>query len=260
MITFPGVAASGIDCGNSSSLNATSFTIMAWINRTGAGNTASTGTGGLTAIEPIFMRCVGEADGSNVDGNYGLGYIPGTNQFGADFEDLNTGLNHPFTFTTVQSGSGIYQVAVTYDGGASDPGNWAGFVNGVADGTLTVSSATLNIRKPRNDSIQKVGIGVAINSSGTRTGGWKGDIMEVAFWKDRVLTATEIAAIYSSRVKGYCKQIQPADLKGYWPLNETSDGVTVSTSAGVIKDYSGSANSGTAFGTLTGKAENYLSY
>lgn len=260
MITFPGVAASGIDCGTSVTLNATGFSLMAWVNRTGAGNTASTGTGGLTAIEPIFHRCVAEADGSNVDGNWCIGYIPASNKFGADFEDLNSGLNHPFTFTTAQSGTGIYQCVVTYDGGASDPGHWAGYVNGAADGTATISSATLNVRTPRNDSIQHVGIGVAINSTGTRTGGWKGDIMEVAFWKNQVLTATEVAAIYNAREKGFCKQIQPGALTGYWLLNETTDGATVSTSAGVIKDCSGNANSGTAFGTLTGKAENYLSY
>ncbi len=255
MITFPGVSASGINCGVSSTINATGFTIACWVNRTG-----SSGAGGLTAVEPIFTRLVGEADGSNLDGNYLLGFVPASLKFAADFEDLSTGLNHPFTFNTAQSATGVYHAAVTYDGGASNPGNWAGYVNGVADGTLTVSSATLNVRTPRNDSIQQVGIGVCINSTGTRTGGWKGDIMECAFWKNQVLTAAEIALLYNSKLKGIERQIQPAALTGLWMLDETTDGVTVSTSAGVIKDRSGNANNGTAFGTLTGKAENVLSY
>lgn len=259
MISFPGVAGSGIDCGTSTTLNGTSFSIVAWVYRAGNGITASTGSGGLTAVEPIFHRLVGEADGSNLDGNYSLGFVPASLKFAADFEDKNTGLNHPFTFTTAQSATGNYCVGVTYDGGASDPGNWAGYVNGVADGTKTESSATLNVRTPRDDSIQKVGIGVAINSTGTRTGGWNGMIMEVGFWKNKVLTSTEMALIANARRKGFMRQIQPASLTGYWLLNETSDGATVSTSAGVIRDSIGS-NHGTAFGTLTGRAENYLSY
>lgn len=261
MMSFPGTAATGIDFGTSATLNATSFSISAWVYRAGNGNTAATGTGGLTgttAAEPIYTRGVGQADGSNVDANYFLGLIPASLKFAADFEDLNTGLNHPFIFTTAQSATGLYHVVVTYDGGASNPGNWAGYVNGAADGTATVTSATLNVRKPRNDSIQKVGIGVAINSTGTRTGGWNGNIIEVAFWKDKVITAAEVSAIYNAKLKGHARQIQPAYLNGYWLLGATPDGTTVSTSAGAIKDSSASNNSGTAFGTITGKAEVYL--
>ncbi len=138
-------------------------------------------------------------------------------------------------------------------------GIWTGYVNGVQDGTLTISGIPTFI-DPRSDSIQKVGIGVAINSSGTRTGGWNGLIREVGFWKNKVLTAVEVKAISDAKMKGYMRQIQPASLTGYWMLDETSDGATVSTSAGVIKDRSGNGNHGTAFGTLTGKAENILSY
>lgn len=261
MISFPGVSASGIACGTSTNLNASDFSISAWVSRAGNGITASTGTLGLTgatAAEPIFTRAVGEADGSNVDGNYFLGMIPATLQFAADFEDLNSGLNHPFTFTTVQSATGIFHVAVTYQRDVAGNGQWAGYVNGVADGTGSVVGTT-NVRTPRNDSIQRVGIGVAINSSGTRTGGWNGNIMELAFWKDKVLTAAEISLIATSRIKGMPRQIQPGSLTGYWQLDETADGVTVSTSANVIKDRIGNGN-GTAFGTLTGKADNYLTY
>lgn len=260
MISFPWVAWSWIDCWASTTLNATSFTILAWVSRAWAGVTASTGSGGLTAVEPIFHRLVWEADWSNLDGNYSLGFVPASLKFAADFEDLNTGLNHPFTFTTAQSSTGIYCVAVTYDWWASNPWNWAGYVNGVADGTKTESSATLNVRTPRNDSIQKVGIWVAINSAGTRTGWWNGNIMEIAFWKNRVLSGAEIAMINGARQKWFCRQFYPADLKGYWQLNETSDGTTVSTSAWAIKDISWNGNNGTAFWTLTGRAENYLSY
>lgn len=259
MISFPWTLASWINCWASTSLNGTSFTILAWVYRAGNWATASTGSGGQTAIEPIFMRCVWEGDWSNVDGNWCLWFVPATLKFGADFEDLNSGLNHPFTFTTAQSATGVYLAVVTYDGWASNPWNWAWYVNGVADGTGTVSSATLNVRTPRNNSIQRVGIGVAIKSTWTRTGGWNGMIMECAFWKNKVLTAAEVALIWNARQKGFCRQIQPWSLTAYYLLGETVDWATVSTSANIIRD-SVWTNHWTAFGTLTGKAENYLSY
>lgn len=256
MISLPGTAATGIDCGVSSTLNGDDFSIVVFLKRAGAGNTASTGTGGLTALEPIFMRCVGEADGSNVDGNYGLGFVPATLKFAADFENMATGLNQPFTFTTAQSSTFQGCVAVTYD---HNTGIWTGYVNGVQDGTLTITGIPTFI-DPRSDSIQKVGIGVAINSTGTRTGGWNGNIMEVGFWKNKVLTAAEVKAISDTKIKGFMRQIQKGSLNGYWQLDETADGATVSTSAGVIKDRSGSGNNGTAFGTITAKADVLLSY
>lgn len=254
MILFPGVAASGIDCGAASSVDASSFTISCWVVRTGTGVTGSTGSGGLT-LEPIIMKCVAEAEGSSVDGNFCLGFDPTALKFCADFEDLNNGLNHPFTFTSTRSNNTIYHVAVTYD--VSGSGTWTGYVNGASDGTATVS-ATTNIRTPRNDSIQHLGIGTAINSTGTRTGGWKGNISDVTLW-NTALSATQISALYSSFLKRAGVQIAPSNLTGYWGLNETSDGATVSTSASIIRDQVGT-NHGTAFGTLTGKAENFLSF
>ncbi len=256
MISLPNTAATGIDCGVSSTLNGDDFSIVVFVKRAGAGQTASTGTGGLTAVEPIFMRCVGEADGSNVDGNWSLGFIPATLKFAADFENMATGLNQPFTFTTAQSSTFEGCAAVTYD---HNTGIWVGYVNGVQDGTLTLSGSGTTIQ-PRSDSIQKVGIGVAINSSGTRTGGWNGLIKECGFWKNKVLSAAEVKAISNAKMKGFMKQIQPASLTGYYMLDETPDGATVSTSAGIIKDRSGSGNNGTAFGTITAKAETILSY
>lgn len=253
---MPGTAATGIDCGTSSTLNGDDFSIVVFVKRAGAGNAASTGTGGLTSLEPILMRCVGEADGSNVDGNWGLGFIPGSLKFAADFENMATGLNQPFTFTTAQSSTFEGCVGVSYDHAT---GIWTGYVNGVQDGTLTLSGSGTTIQ-PRSDSIQKVGIGVAINSTGTRTGGWNGTISEAGFWKNKVLTAAEFKAISDAKMKGFMKQIQPGSLTGYWPCNETADGATVSTSAGIILDKSGNSNNGTAFGTITGKAETIMSY
>lgn len=259
MISFPGIASSGINCGTAAILGSTSFTLAAWINRAGNGVIASTGSGGLTNLEPIIFKCVAESEGSTVDGNYCLGYDPTTQKFGGDFEDAASGVNRPFVFTTARGAglTGWMHVAVTYDFSTF---TWAGYVNGVADGTLTLSGALSSAQKqPRNDSIQQFGVGTAINSTGTRTGGWNGFISDVAKWSV-VLTAAEIALLASSRLKGMPAQIRPASLNIYLPMNETADGTTVSTSASIIRDRSANTNHGTAFGTLTGRAENYLSY
>src|SRR6267142_2808219 len=75
-------------------LGAQAFTLELWFMRTGSGVSASTGTGGVTAV-PLVTKGAAQADGSNVDMNYFLGIDAKTRVLTADFEDMNNGLNHP---------------------------------------------------------------------------------------------------------------------------------------------------------------------
>lgn len=74
-------------------LGLTSFTIELWFYRTGTGATASTGTGGVTAV-PLFTKGRGEADGDNRDMNYFLGIRGTDNVLCADYEE-GTGQTSP---------------------------------------------------------------------------------------------------------------------------------------------------------------------
>lgn len=69
-----------------------------------------------------------------------------------------------------------------------------------------------------------------------------GEITEVAIW-DTALTAPQIAQLYDSRIKGLPLQIAPANLKGYWPLDDHPVGTNLHGT--VFKDASGNGNDGT---------------
>ena len=70
-----------VSFGAAPGLGSTTFTIEVAFKRTAAGVTASTGTGGVTAV-PLITKGRGEADGANTDMNWFLG-INAANQLTA---------------------------------------------------------------------------------------------------------------------------------------------------------------------------------
>jgi hypothetical protein len=263
MIQLPNTAGTGINCGTASVfVNSTpSYTLSCWIRRQGAGTTISTGTGGITAGEPIFTAGMAESDTIGLNCVWFLGYIAATNKIQCDFEDLNTGLNHPSTAsTTVFSNFTDYHIALVYNYSSSlNTGSYKLYINGALDNTSYVWSTNDKYRSPDTSSRQLVGIGVGITSNGTRNGAFNGLISDVAMW-NAPLNDDEIALLAASKVKGTPMQIRPQLLKAYWPLNETSDGATAPTAKFSIRDMSGNNRHGSAYGTIIGKAENVLSY
>jgi hypothetical protein len=210
------------DASQTPELGLAEFTVEFWFQRTGTGQTASTGTGGFTGI-PLVTKGRGEAENSNLDMNYFVGIRTSDNVIGVDFEEAGTGpnpgLNHPaFGSTTI--GMGVwYHVAATYDGS-----DWNIYVNGQVDGSANIG------REPRSDSIQHFGVGTAFNSGGSASGRFQGFIDEIRIW-DRALTQPEILAGINSEIAS------ASGLVGRWGLNEGSG----STAA----DSSDSANDGT---------------
>lgn len=89
-----------------------------------------------------------------------------------------------------------------------------------------------------------------------------GIINDVAIW-NVVLSISEISLIYNSKIKYLPLQIQPANIIGYWPMNNGQDGV--SANGATIPDLSGNGkdgagNDGANNTGLTWKAEEVLSY
>lgn len=72
------------------------------------------------------------------------------------------------------------------------------------------------------------------------------------------LTATEIALMAGSKVKGIAYQIQPSNLLLYLPLDECSDGAACTTASG-FRDRKG-ANNFSPTNSPTGSAEAVLTY
>jgi hypothetical protein len=167
--------------GAAPSLGLTTFTLEAWIKRTGTGvETTTSGTtgGGLLHAIPIVTKGRGEADGDDRDMNYFLGIDNATGKLAADFEEGPGGTgplgqNHSIIGDTAVTNNAWHHIAATYGPVGTDSGVWTLYLDGVADGSAVVNEP------PRDDSIQHAAIGSALNSSGAAAGIFAGDIEEV---------------------------------------------------------------------------------
>lgn len=202
-----------ITFGSATNCGGSNFTVMCWFYRMAGGSTASTGSGGM-AMTPLVMKLVGEADGSNLDGNYALGVA--TNRLGGDFENFATGLNKPvFGKTTSLTTNVWYHAAMTYDGA-----NFVLYLNGSPEGTNATATY------PRFDSIQHLGIGRALNSSGTASGAFRGFIEDVRIW-DVALTAGQVQQIAAGATMAVPRP------RGHYPLKDYPVGDGTSRVRGV---------------------------
>ncbi|MBX3211878.1 MAG: metallophosphoesterase [Labilithrix sp.] len=174
------------------------FTLETWVRRDGRGSLASTGVGGLKLV-PLITKGRGESDGTNLDCNYAFGFYGDV--LGADFEDMESGKNHPvYGKTPIRQGEWRH-VAATYDGTT-----WRLYVDGKLDAEREVNAI------PRHDSIQHFGLGAAYNSLGVAAGGLHGALDEVRVYS-RALTEPEIAgAMYSTKPDA-------SGLVGHWRLD-----------------------------------------
>lgn len=174
------------------------FTLEAWVRRDGPGVLSSTGVGGLKLV-PIISKGRGESDGSNVDCNYAFGFFGDV--LGADFEDMESGANHPVWGKTAVPLGQWHHVAATYDGTT-----WRLYLDGVLDGEQVADAV------PRFDSIQHFGLGATFDSMGDPGGGLLGAMDEVRVYS-RALTDQEL------RASMYTSTPDPLGLVGHWRLD-----------------------------------------
>ena len=168
------------------SLKLTDFSLYCWFQWKTGGSTTSTGSGGVT-FYPIITKGRGEngSEGNNKDMNYGFG-IDTSSNIAADFEDFDTGGNHPITGTTTILKDTWYNVTVTYDGIS-----WKIYINGNLSDSLTVNET------PRYDSIQHNAIGTAMLSTGSPEGYFSGKIAISSIY-NKALTASEVSQNFNA--------------------------------------------------------------
>jgi hypothetical protein len=199
-----------ITFGAAPSLGASTFTIEVRFKRTGTGVVTSTGSGanaanGLINVVPLLAKGRGEADGTNVDANYFLGFRTTDNVLVADYEDMTaSNNNHAIAGTTVIQNNIWYHAAATYDGTT-----FKLYLNG----NLEAQAATT--AQPRFDSIQHASLGTAMNSTGTAAGFFAGLLDEARIW-NVARTQTEIQNNLGLEV------LAGTGLLGRWGLNEGS--------------------------------------
>ena len=205
--------------GSATNLDSGTFSLELWFKWSGGGATATTGSGGVTAV-PLIAKGVGEAEASNRDGNYFLGINPTTAVLVADLEEGAAGAlpgqNHPVTGALTISLNVWHHAAVTYDGTT-----WRLYLDGMPDTTLVVG------QPPRSDSIQYGGLAAAQNSTGTRSGGFPGLQAEARIW-NYARTALQITNNLRLAIP------TATGLLGRWPLTETTGSVANDTSGNAV--------------------------
>ena len=216
--------------GAAPSLGLATFTLEAWIKRTGTGvstSTSAAGGGGLSNVVPIISKGRGEGDGSNIDMNYILGIDTVSNKLAVDFEEGvggtgPLGQNHSLIGNTVVTSNVWHHVAATYNG------TWTIYLDGTPDGSLVVNQPA------RADSIQHAGIGTAMTSTGAAAGFFQGVIDEVRIWSV-ARDATQIAGARDQELTA------GTGLVARWGLNDgTGTNVSNSVGGGVV----GTVNNG----------------
>ncbi len=239
-----------VSVGNPAKLGLATFTVETWFKRTGTGVSNSTGTGGVAALLPLVTHGAPQAENSNVDANWILGISTSgtgtTNVLAADFEEgaggASPGLNHPVYGTTVIANDTWYHAAATYDGTT-----WKLYLNGNLETTLTVG------QPPRSDSIQQVGLGAMITSTGSALGRFQGTLDEARVW-DHALTGAEILAAKDQELTS------GTGLVARWGMNEgtgTTVGDSIATAANGTITGSGYAWESTGNAAPVATADSY---
>jgi len=198
-----------VDLGEPDALKLQTFTLECWFRREGAGQTVTTGAGGITAL-PLVTKGRGEADGSNVDMNYFLG-IDQSGVLAADFESMGGGANHPLLGTTPIQNDQWYHAAAMYDGR---------YMQLYLDGDLEAELDTGGGVQPRYDSIQDNAIASALKSSGSPGGYFDGQIDEVRIWNG-ARSEPELQSTMNDELNG-----DEPGLVGYWKMNEGAGATT----------------------------------
>jgi len=238
-----------VNCGSAASLDnlvaqgGGGITVSAWVNTDSAGGDSYgcivSKINWATNSGWIFSRGDGEGAGS-------LNSLEFTQPFSGTDLFRTTALN---SFTN----SVWHHVLVTYDGSTT-----AANAHIYIDGTEPSYSISQDATLTRSSDISE-NLLIGLTTTGDE---FDGRISEVAIW-NVVLTASQIALLASSRIKGMPLMIQPTALKGYWPMNEGVHGV--SADLDTAWDLSGNANNGNpdngANNTgLTWAAETVLNY
>ena len=208
-------------------LNATSFTLEAWVKRDAGGATMTTGSLGLDGTSgrplayPVLTKGMGEGETpANVNMNWFLG-ITNTGVVGADFEDNAGGVNHPAWGTTIIPVGEWHHIAATYTGSC-----WALYVDGTVE-TLNGAVTACPTALPESTSIQHAGLAAGIGSTGQlSTGFFAGTIEEARVW-NVVRTQAQIRLTINSELT------TGSGLIARWGMNEGT-GTTIASSVGTF--------------------------
>lgn len=218
-----------VNCGSNNSLNNLVLkSISSWVNFSS------------NASNPRIV-----AKFSNAVGKGWIFYCNGGNNtvnYYHTYSVTNSEWNTPNTTATTNT---LNHLVVTYDD-SSVANNPTIYINGASQ-SLT---ATVPVGVFGGDSSFLLCLCSGTESTnGVNTG----SLMEQAIW-NTILTPDDVMKIYKSKLKGMPLQIKPANLVGYWPCDDFTNGLAAS-GASSIRDRSSSGNHGTPGGSPVGLKE-----
>jgi hypothetical protein len=154
------------------------YTLSLWFVQLGTGRELNSGSRGIDAT-PLILKGYGHGDRKGRDVIFFLG-ITGQGRLAADYEDAETGGNHPLRGSSQLAPGQWIHAALTCDGREHRL-----YLNGRLEATLPVAGAA------QTRSNAPASLGGAVEGSGDSAGGFAGRIDEVAIFR-RALTAREI--------------------------------------------------------------------
>ena len=166
------------------------------------------------------------------------GETSGSTEFSAQkYSDNN------FYIGWTSTGGGDDRVVVAASAGNSPQSTWIHYLLTWTDtGTSYFYANGTQIGSKANCSVATINATFLVGKQGALNNFYNGKINEFAIW-NAVLTDQEIAFLALSYVKGIPLQIQLANLKLYFPMDDQSDGT--SADADTVRDLSGNGNNGT---------------
>jgi len=208
-------------------LNATSFTLEAWVKRATGGVTMTTGSLGLDGTAgrplayPVLTKGMGQGETpANINMNYFLG-ITSTGMIGADFEDNAGGVNHPAWGTTTVPVGEWHHISATYNGTC-----WALYYDGRPD-TLNGAVTACPGATPEFTSIQRAGLSAGIGSDGRLSGGYFSGLIDEARVWNVARTPEQILADVNNQL------FTGTGLIARWGMGEGT-GTTIASSVGTF--------------------------
>lgn len=146
-------------------------------------------------------------------------------------------------------------VGVTWDGSTTAT-NAKVYINGI-ETTYKTQDNGLVLRDNAADTTR-------LGGTDTWSNPYDGLISDVSVWANLVLTPLEMLRLSSSKMKFHSLQVQPDSLRRYWPLDDFSDGISIS-GVNVVMDRSSIQIAGSPLfftngANPSGVAEQVLSY
>ena len=167
------------------------------------------------SVQPDGLVQFGVSNGASCVGNDGLHLLVYIRDDNGNLSTPAEGLCSDTTITV----NTPFSVCLTYDDSEADG---ILYMNGVQ----VAIDTTVDAIGVKNGAFPREFFIGARNNEGTPNSFWDGNVYEIAFWDNVVLSATEVSLYHNARTRRMPCQIQPTALIKYLPMDDVPDGTS----------------------------------